>query len=125
MKGNKTFYYSYSPTEKQEIQEIKNKYQPDEDESLAQKIKAIDKRTDSNSAITSVILGIVFTLVFGAGLSLALSYNSYYLGGIVGFIGLMGMTATPFLNEKIKQRNRKKVAKKIVALCDEYLKINK
>lgn len=125
MKDNKTFYYSYSPTEKQEIQDIKAKYQPDEDESLAQKIKAMDKKTDSKGAIISVILGIAFTLVFGFGLALALSFKSYYLGGIVGFLGLVGMTIVPFLDDKIKQHNRNKIAKKIVALCDEYLKNNK
>ena len=34
---NKTFYYSYSPTEKQEIEAIKKKYQPSEEENLAKK----------------------------------------------------------------------------------------
>ncbi len=122
---NKTFYYSYSPTEKQEIQEIKNKYQPNEEESLAQRIKALDKKTDSTSAIISVITGIVTTLVFGVGLTLTLTFDAYYLGGIIGLIGLIGMAANPFLNDKIKQYNKQRVSKKIVELCDEYLNISK
>lgn len=122
---NKTFRYSYSPTEKQEIEDIKNKYQPTEEESLAQKIKALDKKTETDSAISAIIFGIVSTLIFGIGLTLSLTFNAYYAGGAVGLIGLAGMGTTPFMNEKIKQYHKKKVSKKIVALCDEYLKISK
>ena len=122
--NNKTFYYSYSPTEKQEIEAIKNKYQPSEDEDLVLQIKKLDKRAENSCAIFSVFFGLVSTLIFGAGLSLCLSMKIYYQGTILGIIGLAGMGLTPFLNERIKQVVKNKYAKKIVGLCDEYLKNN-
>ncbi len=118
---NNTFQYSYSPTEKQEIEAIKKKYQPTEEESLAQRIRKLDKYAENSSAVYSIILGLFFTLLFGAGLSLCLSRKIYDIGIAIGVLGLAGMGATPFLNEKLKQRKKQKVSKKIVSLCDQYL----
>ena len=119
---NKTFYYSYPPTEKQEIEAIKKKYQPSEEENLAKKIKALDKQAENASAVYSIVFGVFFTLVFGAGLSLCLSAKIYDIGIALGVAGLIGMGTTPFLNEKIKRIKMQKYAQKIISLCDEYLK---
>lgn len=118
---NKKFQYKYFPSEKQEIEEIRKKYQCSEEESLAQQIKALDKKADTEGTICSIIFGIVSTLVFGFGLTLCLTFNSYYAGCIVGVIGLVGMGTTPFLDDKLKKYYKKRVSKKIVELCDKYL----
>lgn len=119
---NKKFRYTYSPTEKQEIENIKKKYQQSEEESLAQRIKSLDKKADTEGTICSIVFGIVSTLIFGVGLTLCLTFNSYYIGAVVGTVGLIGMGATPFIDDKFKKYYKKRFSKKIVELCDEYLK---
>ncbi|MBQ7296461.1 MAG: hypothetical protein IJW86_09800 [Clostridia bacterium] len=121
---NKTFHYSYSPTEKQEIEEIKKKYEPSKEESMAQRIKQMDNNVENSATIASIAFGLFFALVFGAGLSLCLAYEMYVYGAAIGLIGMAGMSTTPFFCSRYKEKKKNKTAKKIIELCNEYLNNN-
>lgn len=122
--NNKTFHYSYSPTEKQEIEAIRKKYTFSNEISLAQEIKRLDNSLENSGTVASILFGLIATLIFGLGLSLCIAKQLYTPGVIIGVLGIIGMGITPFLNTKIKEKNKRKKAKKMLALCDEYLKNN-
>ncbi len=121
---NKTFHYSYSPTERLEIEAIRKKYAPCNEDGLARKIKKLDNKIESSCAAVSIIFGMSFAIIFGIGTALCLIKHMYLPGAFLITIGIIGMGTTPFINNKIKEKTKQKSAKKILELCDEYLKTN-
>ncbi len=121
---NKTFHYSYSPTERLEIEAIRKKYTCCDEEGLARKIKKLDNETESSCAAVSTVYGMLFAVIFGIGIALCIIKHLYLPGAFLITIGIIGMGTTPFVNNRVREKTKQKSAKKILELCDEYLKNN-
>lgn len=126
---NDNFSFTYSPQERQEIEELRKKYVTDSNDkknkSAVDKIKHIDKGVEDSATVISIVHGIVFTLIFGVGLTLCLQDMIYTSGIVIGTIGLIGMGITPIVHKYSLKHFRSKNAKKILKLIDEYLEITK
>ena len=120
---NKKFNYSYSADDIPEIEKIRSKYIEKEETSL-DTLRRLDKRATLPGTMVSVSMGIIGTLLFGAGMSCVMvwSDNLFILGIIVGIIGIAFAAAAYPVYSRITKACRKKIAPKIMELSDKLIK---
>ena len=128
-----TFNYTYSAKEQAEIKAIRQKYiAPAEDEDKMTQLRRLDASVTQGAQAVAILLGVIGTLILGAGMSLCLVEFESFLGvqkevamavgigiGVVG--GVLASLAYPVYNAVVKHR-RKKLAPEIIRLADELLK---
>lgn len=128
MKNKDTFKMTYSARQQEEVNQIRQKYAPKEPDKMEQ-LRALDASVEKKATAVAVAVGVVGTLMFGIGMSLAISDFGAILGSAafaVGIIfGLAGIAllgcAYPFYNRTLK-KERKKIAPEILKLTDELMK---
>lgn len=124
---NHAFEYTYSPQRQQEVEEIRKKYLPKEEDKLEQlrRLHAVPTRKAQASSLTMGILG---ALILGTGMSLcmtdlgaALGSLAMVLGILVGLAGMvMVALAYPVYRCTLKKQ-REKIAPEILELTEELL----
>ena len=116
------FEYTYSAKQQEEVEKIRNKYIPKEENKMEQLIR-LDKEAERPGTITSIIIGVLGALILGAGMSCVLVWNSsieLFVAGIV--VGILGMVVAGFaypVYKKVTEKERAKVADQILALSKE------
>ncbi len=129
--NNKSFKYTYSSREQEELRKIRQKYEKGEEDKLA-RIRALDKSVGQKSTVISLIVGIVGALMLGFGMSLIMTnlgdslklgtVTTLSLGVTLGILGAaLAATAYPIYNALLK-KERKAAAPEILKLTDELLK---
>ena len=125
---NHSFEYTYSAQQQKEVEAIRNKYLPKEEDKMAQ-LRKLHAIPTQKAQTVSLAVGIIGTLVLGTGMSLCMTDLSGFLGGTAMFIGIpvgiAGMVlvalAYPLYN-RILKAERQKIAPEILRLSDELLK---
>ena len=116
------FEFTYSAKQQREIEKIRNKYLPKEENKIEQLIR-LDKQTKRPGTIISIVVGILGSLILGVGMCCVLVWNSsmeVFITGII--IGVVGMVVAGFAYpayKKITKKEREKVADQILALSKE------
>ena len=110
-------------TDKILAESIAKDYAPKEDSKIIA-LKKLDNRAKLPATIFTYTWGIVFALVFGTGMSLAMQVIGSGLGGmilgiIVGIVGLIGCGVNYPIYKKILEKGKKKYAYEIVQLAKE------
>ena len=128
MENKEGFNFTYSAAQQQEVEDIRKKYLPREENKMEQlrKLHAIPTRKAQAAALA---VGIIGVLIMGTGMSFAMTDIGAALGSIamvVGIvIGIVGMVlialAYPLYNRVLKKQ-REKIAPEILRLSDELLK---
>lgn len=128
MEENESFSYTYSAEQRREVEAIRKKYLPKEEDKMEQlrKLHAIPTQKAQTAAIS---VGIIGSLIMGTGMSLAMTDIGDALGNLAlaaGILaGLMGMVlialAYPVYNRVIKKQ-RARIAPEILKLTDELMK---
>ena len=120
-KKNNTFEYTYSASQQEEIKKIRDKYMKKTHvESKIEQLQKLDKKAENPGIITSMVLGIIGTLVFGIGLCCVLVWTKLFMWGIViGVVGIimLGMAYPSY--KYITKKQRQKVTPQIVKLIEE------
>lgn len=118
--NNERFEYTYSARQQDEIERIRRKYMPKETDELAE-LKRLDAEVTRPGTITGLALGIIGTLIFGAGMSMTLVWTDTLLvaGVLVGIVGfaILGM-AYPMYH-KITEKQKAKMAPRILELTEQ------
>ena len=128
MENKEGFSFTYSAAQQQEVENIRKKYLPKEEDKMEQLRKLHGIPTQTAQA-TSLVVGIIGALVMGTGMSLAMTDIGSVLGSlamVIGIvIGIVGMVlvalAYPLYNRVLKKQ-REKIAPEILRLSDELLK---
>ena len=128
MENNHSFEYSYSAAQQQEVEAIRKKYLPKEEDKMEQ-LRRLHYSATQKAQAASIALGVIGTLIFGLGLSLCLTDLSGFLGGTAMFVGIpvglgglvMLALAYPVYNTVLR-RERKKIAPEILRLTEDLLK---
>ena len=128
MEKNETFDYTYSAEQRQEIEEIRKKYLPPEQDKMEQ-LRRLHAIPTQKAQAASLAVGIIGTLIMGTGMSLAMTDIGTVLGGlamVLGIaVGIAGMVlvalAYPLYNRVLK-KERERIAPEILRLTDELLK---
>lgn len=120
---DKTFQYSYSAQQQEEIRQIRRKYQPTEQDKMEQ-LRRLDASATRKGTIVSIVAGSIGGLVFGVGLSCILAFSSTWFvpGILIGTVGLLGMAAALPLYVHITKKERARLAPEILRLTDELMK---
>jgi len=113
------FEFTYSAPQQAEIKRIKEKYLPDTAEQKLEQLRRLDRSVETPGVTLSLIFGIVGTLVFGTGMSLALVGRYYVPAIIVSLIGLALAALAMPVYKRVTAKRRKKLGAKILALADE------
>lgn len=119
-KGNETFRYSYSPAQREEIENIRRKYAPREESKLEQ-LRRLDAGVTGKATAAALAVGIIGCLVFGGGMSCALTMAAGGLlpGIILGVVGLVGVACAYPLYLRVVRKERERIAPEILRLTDE------
>ena len=125
---DETFTYTYSAAQQQEVENIRKKYLPKEEDKMEQLRKLHNSATQKAQA-WSIAIGVIGTLILGTGMSLCMTELSGFLGGTAMFVGIpvgiVGMVlvalAYPVYNRVLKKQ-REKIAPEILRLTDELMK---
>lgn len=118
-----TFYYTYSAKKQEEINDIRSKYLPREEDKMKQ-LRRLDKSATRPGTIVALIAGIISTLLFGVGMCCVMVWREalFIPGIIIGVLGLSGVSAAYPLYTYITRRRREKLAPEILRLTDELTK---
>ena len=129
----KSFSFTYSAKEQEEIKRIRQKYAaPEQKEGKMEQLRRLDAGATSKAVKASLTLGIIGALILGLGMSLAMTelgetlgvYRSFsmLIGIVIGVIGIVFVSlAYPVYNRTLK-REREKIAPEIIRLTDELMK---
>ena len=125
---NHSFEFTYSAQQQKEVEEIRKKYLPKEENKMEQLLRMHSIPTQKAQAV-SIAIGVIGALILGTGMSLCMTELGASLGQfalVLGIlVGLMGMVlvalAYPLYRHTLK-KERKKIAPEILRLTDELLK---
>ncbi len=124
---NNGFSYTYSAAQQQEVEHIRKKYLPPQEDKM-EKLRRLHHSTTRKAQSASIALGVMGALILGTGMSLvmtdlgaALGSLSMVLGILVGTLGLVLVgLAYPAYHATLK-RERERIAPEILRLSEELL----
>ncbi|MBQ8621591.1 MAG: hypothetical protein IJ422_04675 [Oscillospiraceae bacterium] len=131
MENKEGFSFTYSAAQQQEVEDIRKKYLPKEEDKMEQ-LRKLHAIPTQKAQAASLAVGIIGALIMGTGMSLAMTDIGEMLGShrelsmLIGIlIGLVGMvlvaSAYPLYNRVLKKQ-REKIAPEILRLTDELMK---
>ena len=128
MENKEGFHFTYSAAQQQEVEDIRKKYLPKEEDKMEQlhKLHAIPTQT---AQAASLAVGIIGALIMGTGMSLAMTEIGAALGSlamvlgiVVGIAGMVLVALAYPLYNRVLKKQRAKIAPEILRLSDELLK---
>jgi hypothetical protein len=117
---NETFQYTYSAKRQDEIEKIRQKYIPKEENKMEQ-LRKLDESATKPGTMAALAVGVISVLLLGIGMCCSLVWADRYfvVGIIIGIIGLAGAASALPLYNHITVRKRKKLAPIIIKLSEE------
>ena len=118
------FTYTYSAQQQEDVQAIRQKYLPKEEDKMAQ-LRKLDQHVTMTSTIPSIIIGVIGSLLLGIGMCCTMipSWQEYFVAGIViGVIGLFVMALAFPVHKIVLKRKQEQAAPEILKLSEEILK---
>ena len=118
--NNSRFTLDYSAADNSEAEHIMRKYTGAEKQySDIEKLRMLDRKAETPGQITALTVGIIGTLVMGAGMSLIMVFGNMVVGIILGIAGIgIMLTAYP-LYKKITKSSREKVKDEVIMLSEK------
>lgn len=128
MENKEGFNFTYSAAQQQEVEAIRKKYLPKEENKMEQ-LRKLHNSASQKAQAASIAVGVIGALIMGTGMSLCMTELSGFLGGTAMFIGIpvgiFGMVlvalAYPVYNRVLK-KERERIAPEILRLTDELMK---
>lgn len=115
-----SFEYTYSPKQQKEIEDIRKKYLPKEEDKM-ETLRKLDKGAEKPGTIVALALGIAGVLLLGIGMSCTMVWADtvFTLGIMVGILGIVILSVAYPVYKIITKKQREKIAEQILALSDE------
>lgn len=125
---SETFSYTYTAKEQAELESIRKKYSPREEDKMEQ-LRRLDRIPNQRAQVCSLCVGVIGALILGAGMSLCMTDLAAVLGGIemiigiiVGLIGLVMVALAYPVYNRVLDKERKRIAPEILRLTEELMK---
>lgn len=117
---DQTFHYTYSAKQQEEIQSIRKKYLPKEEDKMEQ-LRRLDQGTTKKGRILSITLGVIGCLLLGVGMCCTMVWTEQFFipGIVIGLIGIAAVIAAYPLYTRVTRKEREKVAPQILQLTEE------
>lgn len=128
-KNQETFTYTYSAQQKEEVQNIRKKYLPPEEDKMERLRKLHHSATQKAQAL-ALVLGVVGALIMGTGMSLVMTdigavvglNNALIPGILIGVIGMIPVALAYPIYNRVLKKERQRIAPEILRLSDELMK---
>ena len=128
MDNKEEFSFTYSAQQQKEVEEIRKKYLPKEEDKMEQ-LRKLHAMPTQKAQAASLAVGVIGALILGTGMSVCLTDIGAALGslamvsGILVGVGGMVLVALAYpLYNRVLKKNRDKIAPEILRLSDELLK---
>ena len=123
MENKEGFSFTYSAKQQKEIEAIRKKYLPKEENKLEQ-LQRLDASVTQKATTYALVVGVIGALVMGTGMSCCMVWGgAWFVPGIVIGLAGMGLMAAAYpLYSAVLRRERQRVAPEILRLTDELLK---
>ena len=128
MENKEGFSFTYSAAQQQEVEAIRKKYLPQEENKMEQ-LRRLDRSASKKAQTWALSLGIIGTLIMGIGMSLAMSdFGSAFgslamaVGILVGVIGMVLLALAYPVYNRVLKKQRQRIAPEILRLTDELIK---
>ena len=125
---NNSFEYTYSAERQQEIEAIRKKYLPKEEDKMEQ-LRRLHSIPTQKAQAASIAIGVMGTLILGTGMSLcmtdlgaALGHLAMVIGILVGLFGLVMVSLAYPVYNIVLRKERQRIAPEILRLSEELLK---
>ncbi|MBP3479402.1 MAG: hypothetical protein J6K03_07970 [Oscillospiraceae bacterium] len=128
MENKESFSFTYSAAQRQEIESIRKKYLPNEENKMEQ-LRRLHNSATKKAQGWSIALGVIGALILGTGMSLTMTElgrlageYALVIGAAIGLVGMiMVALAYPVYNRVLK-KERERIAPQILRLTDELMK---
>lgn len=128
MENKENFRFTYSAAQQQEIESIRKKYLPKEENKM-ELLRKLHHSATQKAQAWAIAVGVIGALILGTGMSLAMTdlgaamgMLALVIGIIVGILGLaLVALAYPVYNHVLKKQ-RQRIAPEILRLTDELMK---
>jgi uncharacterized oligopeptide transporter (OPT) family protein len=131
MDNNEHFSFTYSAAQQQEIEHIRSKYLPKQEDKM-ERLRRLHKSASKKARLWAITIGIIGSLILGTGMSLAMTNlgtmlgiqtaQAMLIGVAVGIVGMILIAlAYPVYNHILK-KERQRIAPEILQLTDDLLK---
>lgn len=126
MENNKVFTYQYLAKQNKEVEHIRRKYLPKEEDKM-ETLRKLDARVQMAGTVPSLCIGIIGCLIFGIGMCFGLDVfaGATWLSVLFMIIGTMIMIPAYPIYRKIAQRTKAELTPDILRLSDEIIKSTK
>lgn len=128
MENNQSFEYTYSAEQQQEIEAIRKKYLPKEEDKMEQ-LRRLHAIPTQKAQSASIAIGVLGALILGTGMSFimtdlgsALDHWAMVIGILVGILGLILVALAYPLYNSVLRKERQRIAPEILRLSEELLK---
>lgn len=125
---NNSFEYTYSAQQQQEIEAIRKKYLPKEEDKMEQ-LRRLHSIPTQKAQAASIAIGVLGALILGTGMSLCmtelgatLGHLAMVIGILVGVLGLIMVALAYPLYNSVLRKERQRIAPEILRLSEELLK---
>lgn len=123
MENNKTvFEYTYSAPQQDEVKKIREKYLPKEETKMDQ-LRRLDESATKKGMACALVLGTISALVLGLGMCCTMVWQDIlFLPGVfIGCVGIIGVSITYPLFNRITSQERQRLAPEILRLTNELM----
>lgn len=123
-KENEKFEYTYSATQQNEIEAIRRKYLPKEENKM-DTLRKLDRSVEASGQIVSLAIGIAGALLLGVGMCCTMVWSDslFVMGIIVGILGMVVMGFAYPVYKKVTCKKREQLAPQIIALTEELMTV--
>ena len=124
-KQSEAFRFTYSAAQQAEVKKIREKYEtPLQVEDKMELLRRLDAGVTRKGSVVALTVGILSTLVMGAGMSLCMVWggNLFIPGIIVGVVGIIGIALAYPIYTAVTKRERERIAPEILHLADELMR---
>lgn len=125
---NNAFEYTYSAQQRKEVEAIRKKYLPKEEDKM-QQLRKLHGIPTQKAQARSLIIGILGALIMGTGMSLCLTEIGAVLGSLamvagilVGIVGMVLVALAYPTYSRVLQKERQRIAPEILKLTEELMK---
>ncbi len=121
---NQVFKYTYSSQNNKEIEDIRRKYLPKREDKM-ETLRKLDFKVRSAGRLSSLILGISGSLIFGVGICFLLEVfsASAWISALFFVLGALMMIPAYPLCKYTAKRAKEKLSPKIIRLSDELMNL--
>ncbi|MBQ7901261.1 MAG: hypothetical protein IJ365_04775 [Clostridia bacterium] len=121
--NGEVFNYTYSAKQRTEIENIRKKYLPPEEDKMEQ-LRRLDRSVTQKGTMISIIIGTIGALILGVGMCCCMVWmGEWFVPGIfIGIVGMALVAAAYPMYVLVTGKEREKIAPEIMRLTDELMK---